>query len=121
MSYVVKETRAFSRSAADLLALAGAIVTELGGKPPKKPAAAGELRAEFNKSVGGTAFGNRVQLIVRASDDPQRAGGGALTVEAYPIDPLGKPLLFGVISEPARLVTGALWTRLAARLSPVAR
>lgn len=121
MSYVVKETKAFPRPAAELLALVGAVVAELGGQPPKKPAAPGELRAEFNKSVGGTAFGNRVQLIARATDDPSRAGGSALAVEAYPIDPLGKPLLFGVIGEPARLVTGALWTRLAARLAAVAR
>ena len=119
MSYIVKETRPVPRPAAELLALATAIVTELGGKPPKKPAADGALRAEFNKSVGGTSFGNRVLLIVRASDDG--GGGSELSVEAYPIDPLGKPLLFGVIGEPARLVTSALWTRLAARLAPVAR
>ena len=119
MSYAVQDSRPFPRPAAELLALASAIVVELGGKLARKPPAAGELRAEFNKSVGGTAFGNRVQLIVRATGDS--SDRGTLSIEAYPIDPVGKPLQFGVLGEPARLVIGAVWSRLTERLAPAAR
>jgi len=116
MSYTIKETRTVARPAAELLAIAGEVVFQLGGKRPKRPDTAGEIRADFNKAVGGAAFGNRVQLIVHAADDG--SGGCTTSVEAYPIDPLGKPLQFGVIGEPARLVTTAFWAQLDRRVKP---
>ena len=60
------------------------------------------------------AFGNRVQLIVQVTE--QTGGQGALALEAYPVDPLGKKLLFGVMGDPARLVVNAFTVRLDARL-----
>ena len=119
MSYEVKESKQFSRSGAEVLAVAGELITQLGGKRPKKdPGVAGQVQADFNKEVGGKPFGNRVQLIVRVVDDGP--GGCTASVEAYPVDPLGKPLLFGVVGEPARLVTRAFWDRLEARFPPAA-
>lgn len=118
MSYTVKETRSFLRPAADLLAIAGALVGELGGKRPRKPPGDGAVHAEFNKAVGREVFGNRVQLIVRAADDG--AGRGALSLEAYPVDPLGRPLAFGVVGDPARRVADAFWAGLTTRLEPTA-
>jgi hypothetical protein len=119
MSYEVKETRAFPRPAAELLAAAAQTVAALGGKRPgKSSGVAGQLEIEFHKAIGGTSFGNRVRLVIRvASDGPDRC---TTSLEAYPIDPLGKPLAFGVLGEPARLVTRAFWQRLDAQLTPAA-
>ena len=119
MSYEVKESKSFPRPAAEVLALAGELVTQLGGKRPRKdPGVEGQVQADFNKEVGGKSFVNRVQLIIRVvGDGPDLC---TASVEAYPVDPLGKRLLFGVMGEPARLVTSAFWERLEARLRPAA-
>ena len=120
MSYEVSESREIARPAAMVLTAAAEIITQLGGKRPKKDlGVAGQLQADFNKSVGGTSFNNRVQLTVRVT------GNGAdrctLLVEAAPVDPLGQRLRFGVQGEPAKLVTGAFWKHLEARLQTPAR
>jgi len=119
MSYAVKDTKELPRSAADVLAAAAEIVSQLGGKRPKKdPDVAGQLQVDFNKEVGGQAFANRVRLIIRvAAADAARCTTSA---EAYPVDPLGNRLQFGVIGEPARLVASAFWNRLETRLGRTA-
>ena len=118
MSHEVKEVRVFSRPAAAVLALASDVAAQLGGKRPKN--AAGDcVTADFNKQIGGRAFGNRVQIVVRVTvDGPDRC---AAHVEAYPIDPLGNRLRFGVLGDPARLVTVAFWEQLEARITSAAR
>ena len=73
----------------------------------------GRVEATFNKSVAGRAFGNRVTVIAQVSE---QASGSALSLEAFPVDPLGKKLLFGVLGEPARLVVDAFTSRLDGRL-----
>jgi len=119
MSYAVKDSKELPRSAADVLAAATEVVSQLGGKRPKKdPDVAGQLLVDFNKEVGGHAFANRVRLIVRVAGDGARC---TTSLEAYPIDPLGNRLQFGVVGEPARLVASAFWQRLELRLSPAAR
>jgi hypothetical protein len=117
MSHAVKETRVFSHPAADVLAAAGDIVVRLGGKRPRKdPGVAGQVHADFNKEVGGRSFANRVHVIIGATE--HGPGGCTVSVEAYPVDPLGNRLQFGVIGDPARLVASAVWQRLEARLTP---
>ncbi len=115
MSFDVKESKPLARPAAEVLTVAGEVVTQLGGKRPRKdPGVEGQIQADFNKEVGGHSFGNRVQLIIRVVGDG--ADRCTASVEAYPVDPLGKRLLFGVLGEPARLVTRTFWERLEARL-----
>jgi len=115
VSYEVKESRAYPGPASAVAAAVQEEVVQLGGKLAKasKPAE-GYLEANFNKEVGGKSFGNRVQLVVRvAGESAERC---ALTIDAYPVDPLGKKLLFGVLGAPAKLVIDALCARLDARL-----
>ncbi len=115
MPYDVKESKVYPRPAAEVLAAAAEVVKAIEGKLAKgNDPASGRVEANFNKSVAGKAFGNRVQLIVQVAD--QAGGGCALALEAYPVDPLGKKLLFGVLGEPARLVASAFTARLEARL-----
>jgi hypothetical protein len=116
MSYAVNETKELSRPAADVLATVRELLVQLGGKRPKKdPGEADQVQADFNKEVAGRAFANRVRVIVRVAGDTSRC---TTSVEAYPVDPLGNRLQFGVVGEPARFVAGVIWERLEARLGP---
>jgi hypothetical protein len=109
----------YSRPAAEVVAAAAEVMTEIEGKLAKgSDPAKGRVEANFNKSVAGKSFGNRVQLIVQVSG--QTGAECALALEAYPVDPLGKKLLFGVMGEPARLVVNAFTARLEARLGRAA-
>lgn len=117
MSYAVKDTKELAHPAADVATAAGEVITQLGGKRSKKEAA-GEIRADFNKEIGGRSFTNRVQAIVRVTGDAARC---SMVLETYPVDPLGNKLQFGVVGEPAKLVAGAIWQRLEARLAPGAK
>jgi hypothetical protein len=115
MPYEVKESRVYARPAAEVASAAAEVVKQIEGKLAKgSDPAKGRLEANFNKSVAGKAFGNRVQLVVQAIG--QAGAECTLALEAFPVDPLGKKLLFGVMGDPARLVMNAFTARLDARL-----
>lgn len=114
MGYEVKESRAYARPAAEVTAAAAEVLKAIDGKLSKSTdLAAGRVEASFNKSVAGKAFGNRVQVVVQITG---QGADCALALEAFPVDPLGKRLLFGVLGSPARLVVDAFTSRLDGRL-----
>jgi hypothetical protein len=113
MGYEVKEARAYAGTVDAVRAAAAEVAQKLGGKPGKK-AAPGTVDVTFNKDVGGRPFGNRVQLVVRFAE--AAPGQCSAAAEAFPVDPVGQKLLFGVLGEPAKLVTTAFWAALDARL-----
>ena len=116
MGYEARATRAYGRPAAAVVDQATEAVARLGGKAGKgsRPAD-GHLEAAFNKAVAGKTFMNRCELVVQVTaDGPERC---AVAVEAYPVDPMGKKLLFGVMGEPAKLVATAFCQELDARLT----
>lgn len=114
MPYEVKETRAYARAAAEAAGAAAEVLKQIQGKLGKgTDPARGRVEATFNKSVAGKPFGNRVTVVVQVAAE---GDGCALSLEAFPVDPLGKKLLFGVVGEPARLVLDAFTSRLEARL-----
>lgn len=114
MGYEVRESREYPRPVAEVSGAAAEVLRAIEGKLGKaSDPARGRVEATFNKSVAGRAFGNRVHVVVEVA---ARAGGSALTLEAFPVDPLGKRLLFGVLGAPARLVADAFTARLDGRL-----
>jgi hypothetical protein len=115
MPFEVKESKVYARPAAEVVAACAEVMKEIEGKMAKtSDPAKGRVEANFNKSVAGKSFGNRVQLVVQVTG--QTGTDCALALEAYPVDPLGKKLLFGVMGDPARLVVKAFTERLEARL-----
>jgi len=114
MPYEVKESHTYPRPATEVAAAAIEVAKEIQGKLGKTTdAAKGHVEATFNKSVAGKAFGNRVTVVIQVIGHED---GCAMALEAFPVDPLGKKLLFGVMGDPARLVTDALIARLNLRL-----
>ncbi len=118
MAYEVKVSKVYARPAAEVLAAAAQAMKDIEGKLAKgSDPSTGRVEANFNKSVAGKSFLNRVQLVATARE---QGGGCALDLDAYPVDPLGKKLLFGVLGEPARVVVDAFTARLDARLGVTA-
>ncbi len=63
------------------------------------------------KKIDGKPLNNRGQLEVRVtSESPEQ---GEVSVEAYPVDPMGNKLAFGVRGQPGRDVLDAFLSALA--------
>ena len=114
MSYEVKETRTYDHSADAVNRLAAEVIRQLGGKLSKKKSADGSLTANFNKKIKGKMFANRCQLEVTVI--PQTAEQCQVTMLAYPVDPIGNKLLFGVRGDPARMVVDTFLTDFEAQI-----
>jgi hypothetical protein len=105
---VVRYAAAFERSYPSdpdtTLEVAAAVISGLGGKVSRE--AAGALTANFNKKVGKRYLQNRIHVDLRVQSAAD--GGCVVAASAHPVDPLGRPLGFGVIGEPAREVLDAV-------------
>ncbi len=117
MSYTVKESKSFAHSASDMIASTSQALNALGGKLSKKSKPkAGYFDITFNKKINDKGkkryINNRVQLHVKIEADS--AEKSLIVVQAYPVNPIGQKLMFGVRGKPARLVIDAFWAELEA-------
>jgi hypothetical protein len=71
-----------------LKAVAGLEGTVLNQDPGKS-----QLEVTFDKKILGKVLGDRTRMAIRVL--PQAGEGGAISVEAYPIDAVGRKLMFG--------------------------
>ena len=106
MSYTIKESKTYNRAAEAVVKSATEVINKLGGSQSKrsKPEA-GSLEANFNKKVGSQPLNNRIQLEVKIA--AQSAEQCTISIVAYPVDPVGQKLMFGVRGQPARTVVDA--------------
>ncbi|RME43444.1 MAG: hypothetical protein D6796_13110 [Caldilineae bacterium] len=82
-------------------------LTRLGGKFTDAHApSSGVFSANFNKKIGGRPFNNRVTVEIRIK--PQDEHRCTVMMRAYPVDPLGNKLAFGVRGQPAKMVIDTL-------------
>jgi len=115
MAYDTKQSKSYNQPAEALIKSAAEVIKNLGGKETKKSnPAKGKLDANFNKKVGGDFVNNRVQLEVKV--DSQSAEQSTLSVQAYPVDPVGMKLMFGVRGKPAHKVVAVFFNSLDAEL-----
>ena len=116
MAYDVKATKTYSYPSEKLIDAVATVISSLGGKPSKKNnPAAGRLEANFNKKIKSEYMNNRCQLEVKVvAQSPEQS---TLSAEAYPVDPIGGKLMFGVIGKPARLVIDTFFAELEGHLN----
>ncbi|MFN8458519.1 MAG: hypothetical protein U0401_28345 [Anaerolineae bacterium] len=103
MAYDINQAKTYNRSAQEMSQVAAAVIGKLGGKADKKSnPAAGQLIATFNKQVKNQMLPNRVQIVVKT--EPVSTESSQLSILAYPVDPLGNKLMFGVRGNATRTV-----------------
>jgi hypothetical protein len=89
----------------DVLRRAATVGPGLGGKVKGVDAATGTVTLNFNKKVGTRYLQNLVDVVLTVA---AAAGGTEVRATAVPVDPLGRPVPFGVRGEPAKEVLEAV-------------
>ena len=93
MPYTINEKKTYqSDQAAVFQAVLGA-VEGLEGKVEQQDAAAGTVQARFDKKIHGKVLGDRTRMHVQINGSDDDAS--ELSLEIYPIDPVGRKLQFG--------------------------
>lgn len=111
MSYDVNHQQSFSSPAAEVANSALEVLTRLGGKLSAKTSPTkGQIEADFNKKINGQMLNNRCQLRIKVTS--QSAESCQVMAKAYPIDPMGQKLAFGVQGNAAQIVIDTFFQEL---------
>lgn len=103
--YAAAANRMVAGTPEEVLRRAATVGSALGGKVRGTDAAAGTVTMNFNKKVGTRYLQNRVDVVLTVVAG---ADGTEVRGDAVPVDPLGRPVPFGVRGEPAREVLEAV-------------
>jgi hypothetical protein len=115
MAYDINQAKIYNRSNQEMSQVAATVITKLGGKADKKSnPAAGQLMATFNKQVKNQMLPNRVQIVVKM--EPVSPESSQISLLAYPVDPLGNKLMFGVRGNATRTVVDCFFSELEAQV-----
>jgi hypothetical protein len=93
MDYTIKEVKTYNGSAAQAMAALEQAVAGLQGKVLKQSPQTGELTAWFDKTIHGQVLGDRTQMEITVAENGP--GNVQINIQAYPVDPVGRKLLFG--------------------------
>ena len=116
MSYDVNYQQSFKCSADEVTQAASEILNRLGGKVSTKTnLTKGQLEADFNKKIGHRTLNNRCQLRIKVKS--QSPTSCQVMAKAYPIDPMGQKLMFGVQGNAAQIVGDAFFQELTSQVS----
>lgn len=113
-AYTITEEKRYSQPAGTVFEAALGAVGGLEGKVLKQDAAGGKIEAQFDKKIHGKVLGDRTQLTVQIND--QAADQTIVVIEMFPVDAVGRPLMFGARKGVARTVTDWYWAHLEHRL-----
>ena len=114
MSYDAKLRKEYAHATDQLSISIEQLLTNLGGKPAKgKSLPHGQFDVNFNKKINGEFINNRIQLKVKVA--PVNDRSCTVSAMAYPVDPVGQKLAFGVIGEPAKHVLDVMFSFLDAQ------
>lgn len=110
----IQETKTYAQPATAVFEAAVGAVAGLEGQVVREDGAAGALEAKFDKKIHGKVLGDRTQIQVAISATGPEAS--QVTVDAYPIDAVGRKLLFGARKGVTRTVLDWYWAHLEHRL-----
>lgn len=112
MSFTIHETKEYAHPAGDVQQAALGAVAGLQGKVLAQ--SDGQLEAKFDKTIHGKVLGDRTQFKVTIQ--PLSAEACQVVVEAFPIDAVGRKLMFGARKGVTRTVLDWYWAHLEHRL-----
>ncbi len=93
MPYEIKQEKSYEKNAGAVYAAALKAVAGLEGELSRQMADSGELEARFDKKILGKVLGERTFLTARVSARSETSS--SISIEAYPLDPVGRKLMFG--------------------------
>ncbi len=111
MSYTIKDERSYEKTADAVLQAALGAVSGLEGSVLKQED--NGFEAKFNKTILGKVLGDRSQIEVTLSPSDN---GTNVSATIYPIDPVGRKLMFGARKGVAKTVLTWFWAHLEHRL-----
>jgi hypothetical protein len=115
MSYDVNFKQSYNHSAETVIESAVKLLDELGGKlSANNNPAKGQLEATFNKKVKDQPLPNRCQLRIKVVSNA--ADSSNLMAKAFPVDPMGSKLTFGVRGNAAQVVVDTFFQELSTTL-----
>ena len=111
MSFTINEERSYQQPAEAVLQAAVAAVDGLQGEVTAEQPDG--LQAKFNKTIHGQVLGDRTEMnmAITVADTTCR-----VAVEIYPIDAVGRKMMFGARKGVARKVLDWYWAHLEHRL-----
>ena len=115
MPYTVIESKTYANTTEQVYEAAQNAVAGLQGKILEEDASAGTLKGQFDKKIHGQVLGDRTQVLVAVS--PKGAGNSEISVEVYPINPVGQKLQFGARKGVSEKITGWYWAHVEHNLS----
>jgi len=106
MPYTINEDKTFPHSPDKVLGAVKAAVAGLEGKILSEDAGEKQVNIQFNKTIHGKVLGDRTvfQAEVKPADE-----GAQLVVEAFPVDAVGRKLMFGARKGVTRTVLDWFW------------
>lgn len=110
MSYTITEEKVYTQTNTSVFEAAQAAIVGLKGKILKQEPATQTLEVQFDKTIHGKVLGDRTRFLIQVKD--KTVGETAVSVEAYPIDAVGRKLMFGARQGVTRTVLDWYWAHL---------
>ncbi|MBT3389443.1 MAG: hypothetical protein HN413_03450 [Chloroflexi bacterium] len=102
MPYTIEETKSYSHPVVAVFTAALGAVAGLEGEVVKQDPKAGTLEAKFSKTIHGKVLGDRTQVEVTILEKAPDTTD--VSVIIYPLDPVGRKLMFGARKGVSRTV-----------------
>ena len=112
MSFEVNQSKTYSQSLEAVQTAALGAVSGLEGKILKQ--SENRIEAKFDKKILGKVLGDRTQIEIVLSAAAN--GESQVNVTVYPLDPVGRKLMFGARKGVAQTVISWFWAHLEHRL-----
>lgn len=114
MPYTIQEEKTYQHPLADLLQAVLGAVEGLQGEVLSNDPDTGHVEAKFPKTIHGKVLGDRTRMELDLSETSPSES--KLSLQAYPIDPVGRKLQFGARKGVTRTVLDWLYAHIDHRL-----
>ena len=109
MPYTINEEKTFPQEPENILKAVKAAVTGLEGKILLENADANQINIQFPKTIHGQVLGDRTVFNTQVLADGE---SHKLVVEAFPVDAVGRKLMFGARKGVTRKVLTWFWAHI---------